>query len=200
MKEYASPLEPHFDDDRTLRSAQPVVPLEKINKKVRHRRQWVLGGAFAIAMMLGAASALLASYLKLRHTPATVTEVAEDPEIAPASLPVAETVAATTPEPEEPENSESIETEEPAITPKKESPARHRTAVVKRNSQPVEPRDTQMSEAEELQRIRQAVLVDEWQERRARRVERRERRRWERFNHRDLSNVDEIFEGRRRPN
>lgn len=200
MKEYTSPLEPHFDDDRTLRSAQPVVPLEKINKKVRHRRQWFLGGAFAIAMMLGAASALLASYLKLRHTPPVVTEVAEDPEIAPAPLTVAETVAAATPEAEETE-SENIESEEPAATaPKKESPTRHRTAVVKRNPQSVEPRDPQMSEAEELQRIRQAVLFDEWQERRARRVERRERRRFERYNHRDLSNVDEIFEGRRRPN
>jgi hypothetical protein len=43
------------------------------------------------------------------------------------------------------------------------------------------------------------VLVDEWQERRARRVWRRERRLRERYNHRDLSNLDEIFEGRRRP-
>jgi hypothetical protein len=42
------------------------------------------------------------------------------------------------------------------------------------------------------------VLYDQWQERRARRVERRERRRAERYNHRDLSNLDEIFEGRRR--
>jgi hypothetical protein len=201
MKEYTSPLEPHFDDDRTLRSAQPVVPLEQINKKVRHRRQWFLGGAFAIAMVLGAASALLASYLKLRHTPTAVTEVAEDPEIAPAPVPVTETMAATAPDPDEAEAAETTESLEPATTPKKESPPRHRTVVVKRNPQPVELRDPRMSEAEELQRIRQAVLVDEWQERRARRVERRERRRWERYNnHRDLSNVDEIFEGRRRPN
>jgi hypothetical protein len=41
------------------------------------------------------------------------------------------------------------------------------------------------------------VLYDEWQERRARRVMRRERR-LDRYNHRDLSNLDEIFEGRRR--
>jgi len=42
------------------------------------------------------------------------------------------------------------------------------------------------------------VLYDKWQEQRARRVYRRERR-LERYNHRDLSNLDEIFEGRRRP-
>ena len=53
-------------------------------------------------------------------------------------------------------------------------------------------------EDEELNRIREAVLYDEWQERRARRV-RRERRRLERYNHRDLSNLDEIFEGRKKP-
>jgi hypothetical protein len=42
------------------------------------------------------------------------------------------------------------------------------------------------------------VLFDEWQERRQRRVM-RDRRRPDRYNHRDLSNLDEIFEGRRRP-
>ena len=49
--------------------------MEKINAKVRHRRHWFLGGAFAVAMMLGAASALLASYLKIRSVPAEVTQV-----------------------------------------------------------------------------------------------------------------------------
>ena len=61
--------QPNFDDERTLLSARPVVPLEKIDAKERHRRHWLLGGAFALAMMLGAASALLASYLKLRNVP-----------------------------------------------------------------------------------------------------------------------------------
>ena len=70
MKDY---VEPHFDDERTLLAARRVVPLEKIEKKARHRRQWFLGGAFALAMMLGAASALVASYLKLRQQPQTAT-------------------------------------------------------------------------------------------------------------------------------
>ena len=56
-----------------------------------------------------------------------------------------------------------------------------------------------MSEHEQLDRIRDTVLYDEWQERRARRAMRRERRRAERYNDRDLSNLNEIFEGRRRP-
>ena len=194
MEEYLTPIEPHFDDEQTLLAARRVVPLEKINAKTRHRRQWFLGSAFAVAMMLGAASALLASYLKLRHVPKVSAEVSAESEVAPAPLAVTEMPAATP----EPENmiAESTEETAPAITPKKE---RHRTVPARPNPQPAEPPDRQMSEDEQLHQIRQAVLVDEWQERRARRVERRERRRQERYNHRDLSNLDEIFEGRRRP-
>ena len=49
MKDY---IEPHFNDEQTLLSAQRVVPLEKIEAKARHRRQWFLGGAFAIAAVI----------------------------------------------------------------------------------------------------------------------------------------------------
>src|ERR1700752_1967534 len=82
-------MEPHFDDERTMLSAQPVVPLEKINAKARHRKQWFLGGAFAVAMMLGAASALLASYLKLRNVqkaPAAVTQEVDVSTEAPVAV------------------------------------------------------------------------------------------------------------------
>jgi len=65
MNEY---LEPHFNDEQTLLSARRVVPLEKIEAKARHRRQWFLGGAFAIAMVLGAASALVATRRTLPWT------------------------------------------------------------------------------------------------------------------------------------
>src|SRR5690349_10210808 len=61
--------QPHFDDERTLLSARPVVPLEAIEAKVKHRRRWVLGGAFAIAMFLGAASAVISAYFKMRQQP-----------------------------------------------------------------------------------------------------------------------------------
>jgi len=54
------------------------------------------------------------------------------------------------------------------------------------------------NENEELQRIREAVLYDSWEERRARRAARRERRNRVDHHDRDLSNLDEIFEGQRR--
>lgn len=196
MKDY---VEPHFDDERTLLSARPVVPLEKIEAKARHRRQWFLGGAFAIAMMLGAASALVASYLKLRNAPQVATELSVEPDVAPAPVAVAESSPTDTPVIDD-ATAEDTDTATPPETPKKESAPKHRAAVVQPDLEPIEDRDTHnMSEHEQLDQIRDAVLYDEWQERRARRAMRRERRRAERYNHRDLSNLDEIFEGRRRP-
>jgi hypothetical protein len=195
MRDY---VEPHFDDERTLLSARPVVPLEKIEAKARHRRQWFLGGAFAIAMMLGAASALVASYLKLRNAPQAATELLVEPEVVPPPVAVAESTPSASPIVEEPV-AENVEETTPPVTPKRESP-KHSVATVRPDPEPIEDRDTRNpSEGEQLNQIRDAVLYDEWQERRARRALRRERRRAERYNHRDLSNLDEIFEGRRRP-
>jgi hypothetical protein len=188
--------EPHFDDERTLLSARPVVPLANIEKKARHRRQWFLGGAFALAMMLGAASALVASYLKLRNAPQTATELSVEPEVETAPMAVVEAAPTEETPVVEDENVETPEETAPAPT-KRESLARHRT-VAPRHDPVEEPDARQPSEAESLQQIRDAVLYDQWQERRARRV-RRERRRAERYNHRDLSDLNEIFEGRRRP-
>lgn len=190
--------QPHFDDERTLLTARRVVPLEKINARVRHRRKWFLGGAFALAMMLGAASALVASYLKLRNVPVATTEVTEPEAAAPEATLAPVAVAASVPS-----ESPMVEETEPAAVvaeaPKKEATIR-RKVVVKPVQDVPEPRDTpKLSEDEQLNRIRDAVLVDEWQERRARRVMRRERRRLDQYNHRDLSNLDEIFEGRRKP-
>ncbi len=187
---------PEFDDERTLLSARRVVPLNEIDAKVRRRRNWFLGGAFALAMMLGAASALVASYLRLRNVPSVATSEVSEPDVAPAPVAVVE----HTPGPEPAESQVTEEPDEALLAeeaPKKE-PVTKKRPVVKHSQQPIELRDDpKISDEERLQQIRDAVLYDEWQERRARRVMRRERR-LERYNHRDLSNLDEIFEGRRR--
>lgn len=200
--------EPHFDDERTLLTARPVVPLEKINAKARHRKQWFLGGAFAVAMMLGAASALLAQYFKLRNVQSAPAEVSQEVDVPATPLAVAENPPPDTETP-------LVEVQAPAVTeaateeltpaestPKKQTSVRRMTAAAHKRDDYVDPRndDRNISEADQLNRIRDSVLYDEWQERRARRAMRRERRRAERYNHRDLSNLDEIFEGRRRSN
>jgi hypothetical protein len=188
-----TPVPPNFDDERTVLSARRVVPLEQINTKVQNRRYWLLAGALTIAMMLGAASALVASYLKLRNMAAPVAQTpGAEPEVTPDPLAVAESAPAVeeVEETAQPVPEESPEKPAPRI---KRSPAPKPVDELYKPSQP-----EKVSEAEDLNRIRDAVLYDEWQERRARRAERRERRRLDRYNHRDLSNLDEIFEGRRR--
>ncbi len=196
-------VEPHaptFDDERTVASARPVVPLAKIKT---HRRIWLLGGAYALAMMLGVGIALLGAYLRLPNTPtappATASEISE-PDVSSAPLVAADSAPGEMPADENTVD-ESAEESPVVVEPVIESTPRRRTRA-RRNSVSDEPRsEPRVSEDEELRRVRDAVLVDEWQERRARRVLRRERRRAERYNHRDLSNLDEIFEGprRRRP-
>ena len=189
--------EPNFEDEQTLQTARPVVPLEKIDAKERHRRHWLLAGAFALAMMLGAASALLASYLKLRNVPAVASEISE---VETPAAPIA--VAAQPVEGDLAETADTVETvniEEQATTPvtPKRAPSR-RTVTIPGNTDLVRPRTVRGDEEDELEQIRSAILIDEWQERRARRAARRERRNRVDHHDRDLSNLDEIFEGQRR--
>jgi hypothetical protein len=194
LPETSTPAEaPHFDDELTVLTAQPVVPLEEIDAKQRNRRYWFLAGAFAIAMMLGSGSALLASYLKLRNV--TSAEAASSQTSAVETEP--QPVAAAEPVPSDSPVVDEVEEEFPDPEPPKTEPAVKRRTVVARKPDPEPDERPNINEEEELNRVRDAVLYDEWQERRARRVNRRERRRANRAD-RDLSNLDEIFEGRRR--
>jgi hypothetical protein len=192
--------EPNFEDEQTLMTARPVVPLAKIDAKERSLKHWVLGGAFALAMMLGAASALLASYLKLRNVPNPTLEPNVATEVSDVDAPSMPVAVAT--EPSESDLSVTSETdalvEAPIPDPPKRAPVRHQTPV-SRNTELSRPRTVrEIDDEDELQRIREAVLIDAWEERRARRAARRERRNRVDHHDRDLSNLDEIFEGRRR--
>jgi hypothetical protein len=185
---------PHFNDRRVVLRAQRVVPLNEIRTKLRLRRLWFLGGAFAIAMMLGAASAFVAVRIK------SVAGAAEVPQIEePGNAVTAEAQI----EPVQPDSmSESTVAEEvqPAKrvnVPKRPAPVAERPRIAGRDPETLNGREgTQPSEDEQLEQIRDAVLYEQWQERRNRRAARRERRNRD---NRDLSRVDEIFEGPRRP-
>jgi hypothetical protein len=196
------PEQPHFDDSRAALSAQPVVPLDTIDATVKKRRRLFVIGAFVLAMVLGAASALVASYVKLRNAAVTAAAVTEEPPVEAEPVAVAEPVPSESPvTQEEAVAQEDIQAPEVFVAPvapveePKRRPARRRNADVA----PARG-ESSGDEDEELEKMRDAMLYDQWQERRERRVLRRERRRAERYNHRDLSNLDEIFEGRRRRN
>lgn len=192
---------PHFEDQRVVRRAQRVVPLAEINTKLRLRRMWFLGGAFAIAIMLGAASAMVAVHIKRAGSNGTAQIQLTTNTQAEINTPETETVA-DQPDPQMEQASlveeEETSTVKPTTTLKTQTPAPQRPRVVAREFEPLEPgrRGVEPSEEEQLEQIRESVLYDRWQERRARRAARRERRN---RGDRDLSHVDELFEGPRRP-
>jgi len=63
-----SPLaEPHFDEEVTLLSARPVVPIERLTRKPVSTRPWVFGFALAGALLLGASATAL-YYSQFRST------------------------------------------------------------------------------------------------------------------------------------
>jgi hypothetical protein len=180
---------PHFDDRSVALRAQRVVPLEQIRTKLRLRRTLFLCGAFAVAIVLGAASALVA--VRVKHN-APGNEITQIPEIAfptetsavPVELnPIRDSSEAPVQQPTK-----------PIVTPpKRQEAVAERPRIVRRDDdRPA----VQPSEEEQLEQIREAVLYERWQERRARRAARRERRN---RSDRDLSRVDELFEGPRRP-
>ena len=190
---------PHFDDWRVAQRAQRVVPLDVIRLKTRVRRLLFIGGAFALAIVLGAASALVAVQVKRISAPAQISQIDEPVDEPDPNMTA---VAAETPPVQEdpdlaPES--TIVEETPPQQPARPAPKRPETLAQRPRivSSHPEPRSVQQpSEEEQLQQIREAVLYERWQERRARRVARRERR--NRGDDRDLSRVDEIFEGQRR--
>ena len=207
MKEelFANPVElrtavppPHFNDDRTVQRAQQVVPLNEIRTKLRNRRLWFLSGAFAIAMMLGAASALVAVRVKRIAANTEIPQVVEPEITATAQTPAQVDSIDNSAVAEEAPDQQPAEPVRTTITAsKRHEPLAQRPRVVDTDRDTLNSRNgVQPSEDELLQQIREAVLYEQWQERRARRVARRERRN---RGDRDLSRVGEIFEGPRRP-
>jgi len=51
--------EPHFDEEATLLSARPVVPLQEIEAGERSRKRLIVGFAMACSLMMGALAATL---------------------------------------------------------------------------------------------------------------------------------------------
>lgn len=199
---------PHFDDRSVVLRAQPVVPLKEIRTKLRLRRTLILCGAFAVAIVLGAASALVAVSVQRMtasneipqiDAPATVTAAATQtvPDIVepmPDAAVSEDSAVAEDSVVAEPPVDEEVRPAKPVVSaPKREAPLAQRPRVVERDAD--RRAGVQPSEEEQLEQIREAVLYERWQERRARRAARRERRNRDR----DLSRVDEIFEGPRRP-
>jgi hypothetical protein len=208
---HSSMEEPQFVDERTVIAARRVVPLRKL-RGGSHLRGGLLAGAFALALVLGAATALLAVYLTSDQVDAGVgADNATDyvqPQQSSTSQPGSVAVVNTKPDTAEPSEIE-LKTEDPP------TPAPHKKSILivtpKPDSQEAQQQDapeashptvTTLTEptAEPVTIVHQPTLYDQWQERRQRRAARLERRSRDNYGDRDLFRIDEIFEGaRRRP-
>ena len=92
---------PHFYDRRVVQRAQRVVPLDEIRTQVRWRKFLYLGGAFAIAMVLGAASALIAVHVKRSSSQVSQIQLTNntEPETETTETAAVQTETTTEPEP-----------------------------------------------------------------------------------------------------
>jgi len=181
-------MEPHFSDESTIRSAQPVVPLNTVVKDRRQGRL-LLGAAFVIACLLGSTVAL--ALVRLRQpsvvadkSEATVEPKAEDSEEQAAQSNVTETSEVVLPNSEE-VTGEVVDYESAKAKKKwhKQSAASQVRIMVNTNpSGNGQPR-----------------MVSQWEEKRQRRVNRERDPDNRQNNHSsDLFRIREIFEGPRR--
>jgi len=196
--DYHSTEQPHFDEEWTLLTARPVVPLQEVKSSKAKRRMFKLISLFAAALMLGAVSALVVVSLERRQIVAPVAVEAEEQQPAPTP----EQEAAASGETNVPEA--NTETEVPPTTAPKtvavvrtKTKAAEREAVQKSVAHTDKPAPTDVDTADQSR----PVLFDEyrpsWEERRARRIRRQERRENGGRRGRDLRRIDEIFEGPR---
>lgn len=199
LREQPESMEPHFNDERTIRSAQPVVPLNTVVKERRQRRL-LLGAAFVIACLLGSTAAL--ALISLRQ-PSVVADKSEATESTDANVePMAE-------QDTQEEAAQSNVTETSEVLPANESDSEDITSeVVDHESTKAKKKSRKHAAAPSQVRIMvntspsdngQARMVSQWEEKRQRRVN-RERDPDNRQNHHssDLFRIREIFEGPRR--
>ena len=149
--------EPLFDDEQTILTARPVVPLEQIDKKVKLKSRWVIAVAFVVSMLLGGVSGLVSGYLKLKEV--SELRVAEGETQAVVEEPPASTLPG---EPGEESNASPVPVlEEQAPKPVISKRVIRPRAVTRLTNDLIVSQP--LNEDEELGRIRQAVLLEQWQ-------------------------------------
>ena len=190
---------PHFDEDRTLLSAKPVVPLHEVQAGTRSKRRIIFGLTILAAILLGAISATL-----LLMQSAQNSENAAEADVSSPTLPSTGAAGGASSESAEarpPVVAKSDEVPRPSEAPivrdlsiKKQSPA-----AISRNSEkparlnrPDRERADEDFDSDDLE-LRRAERRD------ARREARRQRRNRREQVGDELLRIREIFEGSPRP-
>ena len=192
-------MEPHFNDERTIRSAQPVVPLNTVVKERRQGRL-LLGAAFVIACLLGSTAAL--ALIRLRQ-PSVVADKSEATEATDAKVePQAEDTQ------QQAAQTNVTETADVALSANDPDSEEITSEVVDAESTKAKKKSRKHAAAPSQVRILvntspsgngQARMVSQWEEKRQRRVNRERDPDNRQNNHTsDLFRIREIFEGPRR--
>ncbi len=205
--------EPHFDEEATLLSARPVVPLTEVKAEARSRRRLVFVFSILIAVAAGALGGTLLYKYRSQGSAAEVQTTIPDAEQAPSETPaVAEAGGATL---DSHSNALSTTDENASGTVAPEIVARGDSTPPKSSTQPA-PRTRATARARDVENSRDDEIVRENgddSEREIRREERREARKEARRRERegqrearrsrdtsdDLLRIREIFEGAPKP-
>jgi hypothetical protein len=195
---------PHFDEEATVLSARPVVPLEEIRVETRSRRNLVFALTIVAAILVGAIGATL--LMRPEQTSQTASEgQVSEPLAVPTGA--AGGVTSETAESKVPVPRLSDEVNVQAERPDdRESSIKQRPAAVNSRSSMKAAASRSIPKPVRVQRRDYEVVEDfKNDERELRRAERREARREARRQHRqrretdDLLRIREIFEGAPRP-
>ena len=187
---------PHFDDEATVQSARPVVPLHEVRRASRSKNKMLLGAALCLAALVGAvAASLIFSQPSQRVEEAAIPESSAEAttglsasgEASGAIVDPSETVAVET-------EATTADSTDDGFEVQTASPVNRKQPIRNaRVSKPVEKVVSNPQPAPDQYR--------EADERAARREERREARRLrrERRTGDGLTRIREIFEGSPRP-
>jgi len=192
--------EPHFDEEWTVLSARPVVPIAEL--KARYKRQFSLKlfGSFLLASSLGVLVALAAIRLREGRVPVTETSVSASEEPSLESSEESNLRGGDTTVPTEQTADAEVESAEPESLPTVDKPARRTEKADHNVAVDFEDDASEAAPAADSDRGSkpQPRLVEQWQEGRPRRVQQRRRANDAGAHHpRDLRNLEEIFEGSR---
>jgi hypothetical protein len=203
--------EPHFDEEATVLSARPVVPIRTVTANPRFKRSWALGLALTGALSIGVIATAL-YYTRLKTETLTGADSQTISAGAEASSTVSDSANATpesvdggaaTPATIPPVGSkasarvvEKVRSVEPATRAKSSAEISTKAVAPRPVDRPVNVDDELRIPAQYDQREEDA--------RAARRAERRERKRRERDERGSRSSdqvlrIREIFDGRRKP-
>ena len=188
---------PHFDDEVTIQSARPVVPLHEVERASRTKNRLLLGGALCIAAVVGFFAASFVSQPRpvQDSTTAITNETLSADFVAPSSEAGGATVNAN----------EAIALDSEAKTTgsdlpiESEGPSVHQPQP--RNTRSERKVEKEISARQVNESDDQNVAIDEEfrRERREARRLRRERRVNERRAGDETTRIREIFEGSPRP-